>query len=93
MKSIDTDTGPLGADSGRSRAGAVRQALPGLDAALAALVFDTVGAGLAYIDRDLRYVLVNPALATMNGRAVEAHEGRRLRDVIEREAAATWRAA
>ncbi len=38
--------------------------------------------GLAVLDRDLRYVLVNPALAALNGLPAEAHIGRSVREVL-----------
>ncbi|WP_372337840.1 SpoIIE family protein phosphatase [Streptomyces sp. MK5] len=38
--------------------------------------------GLALIDRELRYVRVNDALADMNGRPAAAHVGKRLREVV-----------
>jgi hypothetical protein len=50
--------------------------------ALAALLFRTAGVGVAFVDRALRYLGVNDALAAMNGVAAVAHEGRPLRDVI-----------
>jgi len=40
------------------------------------------GVGLAVIDRDLRYVRVNDALAAMNGLAREAHVGRHIGEVL-----------
>ncbi|HET9380762.1 MAG TPA: SpoIIE family protein phosphatase [Streptomyces sp.] len=38
--------------------------------------------GLAVLDRDLRYVSVNPAMAAMNGLPADAHLGRRFSDVL-----------
>ena len=38
--------------------------------------------GLAFFDRDLRYVRVNRALAAMNGLPAEAHVGRRVREIL-----------
>ncbi|WP_418955342.1 SpoIIE family protein phosphatase [Streptomyces tritici] len=38
--------------------------------------------GLAMLDADLRYALVNPALARMNGVPAEAHIGRRIGEVL-----------
>lgn len=38
--------------------------------------------GIAYMDRDLRYVRINETLARINGFPVEAHIGRRLRDLF-----------
>lgn len=45
-------------------------------------VFDGSPVGLAYLDRGLRFVRVNAALAAMNGRGVEEHLGRRLTEVL-----------
>ncbi|MDF1504773.1 ATP-binding protein [Roseisolibacter sp. H3M3-2] len=55
--------------------------------ALAALLFETRAAGVAYVDRALRYVRVNDALAAMNGRPAAAHAGRAIREVIPDAAA------
>ncbi|MFF5448648.1 SpoIIE family protein phosphatase [Streptomyces sp. NPDC012888] len=38
--------------------------------------------GLALLDTDLRYVLVNPALERINGIPAEEHLGRRIRDIL-----------
>ena len=45
-------------------------------------VFSQTPAGLALLDRDLRYVRVNAAMATMNGMAADAHLGRRVDEVL-----------
>jgi nitrogen fixation/metabolism regulation signal transduction histidine kinase len=45
-------------------------------------VFAQTPAGLAFFDRDLRYVRVNAALAAMSGRPVEAHLGRRVDEIV-----------
>ncbi len=45
--------------------------------------------GLAFFDRELRYVRVNRALAAMNGVPAEAHVGKGLRDLFP---AAGWAA-
>ena len=42
--------------------------------------------GVALFDRDLRFVLVNPALAAINGITVEEHLGRNVRAVLGEEA-------
>lgn len=45
--------------------------------------------GMGFIDRELRYVQVNPVLADINGQPPEAHLGRRVREVLpELEASA-----
>jgi PAS domain S-box-containing protein len=41
--------------------------------------------GVAIMDRDFRFVMVNPAMARMNGQPVEAHLGRDVRTVVARE--------
>ncbi|MEO8226729.1 MAG: PAS domain S-box protein, partial [Gemmatimonadota bacterium] len=38
--------------------------------------------GQAFVDRDLRYVAVNPALAALHGVPVDEHFGRAIRDVL-----------
>jgi PAS domain S-box-containing protein len=38
--------------------------------------------GIAYLDRDLRFVTVNACLARMNGLAAEAHVGKHVREVV-----------
>ncbi|AKF03998.1 Chemotaxis protein methyltransferase CheR [Sandaracinus amylolyticus] len=43
-------------------------------------VLDNSPSGVAFFDRDLRYIRVNRALARMTGRHPEAHVGRTLRD-------------
>jgi len=59
----------------------------GAGAALAEMLFDTVAVGVALVDRELRYVRVNAALAAMNGLPAEAHAGRPVRDVLPPAAA------
>src|SRR4051812_28572225 len=44
-------------------------------------LFATAPVGLAFLDVEQRYVRINPALAAMNGAAVEDHLGRRVSDV------------
>lgn len=43
--------------------------------------------GIAFLDRDLRYLRINEALARMNGRPVAAHVGRTVRQVLPADAA------
>ena len=38
--------------------------------------------GFAFLDRELRYVLINKKLAEMNGFAVDAHIGKRVHDIV-----------
>lgn len=53
------------------------EALARLDALITSAPF-----GIGYLDRDLRYVLINPALATLNGRTPAEHLGRSLGEII-----------
>ena len=46
------------------------------------LIYESVPAGLALLDRELRYLRVNERLAQMNGMPVAAHIGRTVREVI-----------
>lgn len=50
--------------------------------ALLDTLIDSAPIGLAFVDRDLRFVRVNRALAIMNGRPVEEHLGRRLAEIF-----------
>jgi PAS domain S-box-containing protein len=54
-----------------------KQAMTLLDA-----LFSQAPVGLAYLDREGRYVRINETLAAFNGLAVEAHPGRRAAEVI-----------
>jgi PAS domain S-box-containing protein len=54
----------------------------GVDSALADVLFQTVAVGVGLIDRELRYVRVNEALAAMNGRPAAEHAGRAVREVL-----------
>jgi PAS domain S-box-containing protein len=47
-----------------------------------AAFFTAAPAGLAILDRELRYVQLNETLAAMNGLSVADHLGRRMRDVV-----------
>ena len=55
--------------------------------ALADLLFESGSVGVAVLDRSLRYLRVNRALAAMNGRSSEDHVGRHVREVIPHGAA------
>jgi PAS domain S-box-containing protein len=50
-------------------------------------VFGAAPVGLAFMDKNFRYVRVNDALATINGLPAEEHFGRTLRDVLGDELA------
>ena len=50
--------------------------------ALLQSVLQTVPVGLAFFDRELRYVRVNDALATINGLPAEDHVGQSLGDIL-----------
>lgn len=63
------------ADTGQAVDPSVRLAL--LDA-----VLSSVPVGVAVVDRDLRYLVVNEALAVMNGRSPAEHVGRTIAEVL-----------
>ena len=44
--------------------------------------FTAAPAGLAIVDRDLRYMQLNETLAHMNGRSVAEHLGKSVREVL-----------
>lgn len=50
----------------------------GESAALLDTLLTSAPVGMAFLDRSLRYVQINPALAAMNGASVEAHIGKRI---------------
>lgn len=54
-------------------------------------IYRTAPIGLAFIDRDLRYVRINETLARFHGLPVQAHLGRSLRDVVPQIAGAAER--
>jgi PAS domain S-box-containing protein len=45
-------------------------------------IYTTAPVGLAFIDRDFRYIRINERLAQMNGFSVEAHMGRKLQELL-----------
>ncbi len=45
-------------------------------------MLDHLPVGLAFFDRDMRFVRVNPEMARMTGRPAEAHLGQRLEEVL-----------
>ena len=51
-------------------------------------LFTQHSVGLGLVDRDLRYVRINEALAALNGAPVEAHVGRTVREIWPPETAA-----
>jgi PAS domain S-box-containing protein len=53
-----------------------------LDSVILRTLFTRAPIGFAVLDTDLRYVLVNEALAEINGLPVEAHIGRTLSEVV-----------
>ena len=61
-----------------------RRALEETEEALALLrtLLENAPDGLAFIDRDLRFQRVNPALAAINGVPVEGHLGRTVSEVV-----------
>jgi PAS domain S-box-containing protein len=50
--------------------------------ALLDAIVENAPVGIGFFDRDLRYQRVNPKLAEMNGLPIEAHLGKRPRDVL-----------
>jgi PAS domain S-box-containing protein len=67
----------------------------GRELALLDTLFESAPLGLAFIDLEFRFVRVNELLADINGISVEAHIGRRVRDVLSTSAMdgleADWR--
>ena len=57
------------------------------DRTLVEMLFRTSAAGVALVDRDLRYVRVNDTLATMNGVPASAHRGRLVREILPADSA------
>ena len=57
------------------------------DRTLVEILFRSSAAGVALIDRELRYVRVNDSLATMNGAPAAAHVGRRVREILPYDSA------
>lgn len=45
-------------------------------------LFEATSIGLGLMDKDLRYVRVNDALAAINGKEASEHEGRPVREII-----------
>jgi PAS domain S-box-containing protein len=45
-------------------------------------LYETAPIGLAFVDRELRFVRINETLAAINGMPAAAHIGRRIRDVL-----------
>ena len=66
-------------DSGPARA---RDRPEGRHLAELEALYRTADAGLALLDRELRYVRLNERLAAMNGVPLEAHLGRTVREVV-----------
>ncbi len=58
------------------------EALPGPGQAQLRAIYHGVPVGLAFLDRNLRYVSVNQRLADMHGLPIAAHLGRRMQDVL-----------
>ena len=58
------------------------QTAAGIESALCELLFHSASAGVGVVDRELRFVRVNDALAAMNGRPAAAHIGLSIFDVI-----------
>lgn len=58
-----------------------------LDVPLLHAAFDHSPCGVAFYDRDRRFVAVNAAFAAMSGRAAAEHAGRPLDEILPRQAA------
>jgi EAL domain-containing protein (putative c-di-GMP-specific phosphodiesterase class I) len=58
------------------------EALPDRQVALLQAIYDGVPAYICLLDRELRYVSLNLRLAALNGRSVEEHLGRRVKDLL-----------
>lgn len=56
--------------------------LPAQRLALLQAIYDGAPVGLAFVDRNLRYVSINRRLADMNGHPIEDHLGRTVREMI-----------
>jgi PAS domain S-box-containing protein len=56
--------------------------LPSVRLAQLQAIYDGAPVGLAFLDRDLRYKMVNRRLAQMNGRPMEEHIGRTVAQMI-----------
>src|SRR3546814_352181 len=56
--------------------------LPSVRLAQLQAVYDGAPVGLAFVDRDLRYKMLNRKLAQMNGRPMEDHIGRTVSQMI-----------
>lgn len=56
--------------------------LPSVRLAQVQAVYDGAPVGLAFLDRDLRYRMINRKLAEMNGRPMEDHIGRTVSEMI-----------
>ena len=46
------------------------------------LIYRTAPVGLCLVDRELRFVRINEQLAAINGRPVQEHIGKTVRDII-----------
>lgn len=68
--------------SGDALAPASMEALPAQQVAQLQAIYDGLPVGLAFLDRDLRYININGRLAAMHGVSVEAHLGKTPADVI-----------
>lgn len=67
--------------AGRVSSGSL-DVLPSLRLAQIQAVYDGAPVGLAFLDRDLRYKILNRRLANMNGRPMEDHIGRTVPEMI-----------
>ena len=69
-------------DRGVGRSVVCREGLPSQRLAQLQAVYDGAPVGLAFLDRDLKYININRRLAEMHGLSIEDHYGKTLAEVI-----------
>jgi PAS domain S-box-containing protein len=69
-------------DQGVGHAIVCREGLPSQRLAQLQAVYDGAPVGLAFLDRDLKYININRRLAEMHGLSIEDHYGKTLAEVI-----------
>ncbi len=72
----------LDAEQAARRLAEAAEADRGESLALLDTLLSNAPVGLAFLDRDLRYVRINEALATINGASVEEHIGRTVGEIL-----------
>ncbi len=71
-----------GGDEGVGHSVVCREGLPSQRLAQLQAVYDGAPVGLAFVDRNLKYININRRLAEMHGLSIEDHYGRTLAEVI-----------